>query len=286
VRPDGAIVVGAVSGIARKAALEGPPPLVFPGEPRSTRLLVGVYADDGTPRAAWTIGTVSAGKEPFGSMSLTNIAADKDRIAIAGTFFGVIELGAGARRRTLTTLGADDIYVAALENDGALGWALHAGGTRSDAPGPLVLGRDGAVSFSGSTSNNGGGPAHGTPDPVTVDDGAGRQLFRTGGLDALVGQIDRHGRLAWASTVGGDEPWGIKPGSKGSGAVVPLFEENIVGTFALANGETLFVGNAALPALFDGKTMLSARPGAEHQRAVVRRERLGGMLRHHHRMAD
>ena len=257
--------------------MEGPPDLVFPGETRSLRLLVGVYGDDGTPRAAWTIGTVSAGKERFGSATLTELAADRNRIAFAGMVFGVVELGTGARRRVLTTVGATDIYFGALENDGALGWAIRGGGTGSDTPGPIALGRDGSVSISGRTSNDGQGPAFGTPDPVTFGEASAPALHRTGGLDALVGQIDRRGHLVWASTVGGDEPWGLKAHSK-YGAVVPSFEESIAGTLALPNGETLFIGNAALPTLFQGKTILLAHPGASAGSFVGRVSAAGRLL--------
>ena len=277
VRPDGTIVVGGASEIAHKAAMEGPPDLVFPGETRSLRLLVGVYGDDGTPRAAWTIGTVSAGKERFGSATLTELAADRNRIAFAGMVFGVVELGTGARRRVLTTVGATDIYFGALENDGARGWAIRGGGTGSDTPGPIALGRDGSVSISGRTSNDGQGPAFGTPDPVTFGEASAPALHRTGGLDALVGQIDRRGHLVWASTVGGDEPWGLKAHSK-YGAVVPSFEESIAGTLALPNGETLFIGNAALPTLFQGKTILLAPPGASAGSFVGRVSAAGRLL--------
>jgi hypothetical protein len=258
VQPDGAIVVAGISKLGHKAALEGPPALPFPGEDRSPRVLVGLYGDDGTPRAAWTVGTYSAGKERFGMASLTELAADKDRIVIAGTIFGVLELGAGTHKWTVTPAGGPDIFVAALENGGTSAWAVRAGGTNSDVPGPIALGRDGAVSISGRTSNDGRGPPNGTPDPVTVGDGGTRALARTGHLDALVGQIDRRGRPVWSATVGGDEPWGLIPPDR-SGAVKPLVEETIVGALALPSGETLFVGNAALPALFDGKPLLPAR---------------------------
>ena len=261
VRPDGTILVGGISKLGSKAVLGDQTALTFPGEDRSLRVLVGVYADDGTPRAAWSVGTVSAGKERFADVTLTELVADKDRVVIAGTLLGMLELGAGARRQTLSTAGGTDIFVAALANDGALDWAVRAGGTNSDAPGPIALGRDGAVAISGRTSNDGRGPARGTPDPVTVGDGGAPALSRTGRLDALVGQIDRRGRPVWASTVGGDEPWGLKPPNR-AGAVKPLVEEEIAGVLPLPSGETLFVGNAALPALFDGKTMLPARPGA------------------------
>jgi hypothetical protein len=261
VRPDGTILVGGNSKLGHHAALEGPPAVPFPGEDRSPRLLVGFYGDDGTPRAAWSVGTVSAGKERFGSATLTELAADKDRIVIAGTVFGVLDLGAGARKRTLAAAGGADIFVAALENDGAPAWAVRAGGAQSDAPGPLAIGRDGAVSISGRTSNDGRGPGPGRPDPVTVGEGSAPALSRTGHLDALVGQIDRRGRPIWTATVGGDEPWGLIPPER-AGAVKPLVQETIAGVVALPNGETLFAGNAALPAVFDGKALLPARAGA------------------------
>jgi len=259
VRPDGTIVVAGISKLGQKAALDGPPTLPtlpFPGEDRSLRVLVGLYGDDGTPRAAWTVGTYSAGKERFGMASLTELAADKDRIIIAGTIFGVLELGAGARKRTVTPAGGPDMFVAALENDGAPAWALRAGGAHSDVPGPIALGRDGAIAFSGRTSND----AYGTHEPVTVGEGSAWALARAGNLDTLVGQIDRRGRPVWAATVGGDEPWGLKPPDR-AGTVKPLFEETIAGMLALPNGETLFVGNAALPALLGGKPLLPAREG-------------------------
>ena len=102
-----------------------------------------------------------------------------------------MELGAGARRRTLFTAGGSDIFVAALANDSGLDWAVRAGGTNSDAPGPIALGRDGAVAISGRTSNDGRGPARGTPDPLTVGDGAARAephwaLGRAGRSDRCV----------------------------------------------------------------------------------------------------
>jgi hypothetical protein len=251
VRPDGTIVVGGISKAGNEASLEGPPPLAFPGEKKSVRVLVGVYADDGRPRAAWSVGTVSAGKERHARATLTALVADKDRAVLAGAFTGVIDLGAGARRRTLTTAGDADIYVASLENDGALGWAVRAGGEYRDAPGPIALGRDGVVSISGRLIGRG------SPDPVTFGEMAVPVMNWSGHLEALVGQVDRRGRPQWASIVGGDEPWGAKPQRYPE----PLVQEEIAGAVSLPTGETLFVGSAALPALFDGQAMLPAQPG-------------------------
>jgi hypothetical protein len=257
VRPDGTIVVGAISAVGHEASLEGPPVLVFPGQPRSLRLLVGVYGDDGTPRAAWTIGTISEGKERFAHATVTELAADGQRIALAGAFMGVMDLDGGKRRTTLVSAGATDLFVAALQNDGTTGWATRAGGANSDLPGPIALGRDGAVTIAGHTSNDG----RGKNDLVTVGDGPTPRLARTGNLDALLAQLDRRGLPLWASTVGGDEPWGLNPPDR-SGPVKPLLDETITGTIALPNGDTLFAGNAALPASFNGQAMLPARPGA------------------------
>jgi hypothetical protein len=251
-RPDGIIIVGGV---------------------REARLLVSVFAADGTPRATWAVGAISAGKARFGSATLTELAADAERVVLAGTLLGSLELGEGARKKTFSAVGSTELFVAALSKDGSLAWALEGGSSGHDAPGPLALGPEGAVAISGITSSLGSGG--GQADPVTLGDAA--EMHRTGGLDAFVARLDRQGRPAWASTVGGDEPWGLVP-TDWAGAVKPLYEEDVAGVLVLPNGETLFAGNAMLPTLFAGKPLFPAGQGATSGSFIARVSAAGKLV--------
>ena len=70
----------------------------------------------------------------------------KDRIAIAGSFAGTIDLGEGL----ITTAGGDDVFLATMDSAGTMIWGHAFGGPGSDRGVGVAFGMNGALAFTGT----------------------------------------------------------------------------------------------------------------------------------------
>jgi hypothetical protein len=255
VRRDGTIVVG--GSFRRQAALEagtGQPPLPIPGDLPNVRLYLGFYGPDGTPRVARVV--ADTGGSAVGSARIAALAETGDGgVAIEGLFSGTMLAGAGQGQVRLTSRGWDDLFLALVRDDGALAWALRAGGEGIDAGGHLTAGTDGSLLMSGTFAESGPGrPAVG----ATVGDGPKEVLHAIGPSDALLARVGGDGRLAWAQAIGGDERNRGKPVP---GASMFPSPESVAGLVPEPGGGTLVAVSAPLPLHFGRGGAKAVAPG-------------------------
>lgn len=123
------------------------------------------------------------------------VALGGGRVAIAGTFTGPAELGAGELLAVAEKSLAADGFVAVLEPDGTLAWSRTFGGSREDTCAGVAALAGGAVAIAATVRGE-----------VDV---AGRRLEARGAADGLVAVFapDASVRSAWL--VGGDDFDGI-----------------------------------------------------------------------------
>ncbi len=150
-------------------------------------IFVAKYAADGS--LSWTRSAGgTGGDQGFG------VGAYADgSVVISGYFSGTATFDLAEEPVTITSVGANDIFVAKYDSAGSLVWAKRAGGTGTD----LAYG---AASFTG-----GGAVISGT-FTGTARFGAGEtnqtDLISAGDMDAFVAQYNSNGTLAWAKRGG------------------------------------------------------------------------------------
>lgn len=140
-----------------------------------------------TGRVAWARSGSGVGAEG----TVSRVVATSDGGAVVAGAFGSspFTLGAGADQVTLTSVGANDVFVAKFARDGTLEWARSGGGSTTDAVSGLLELGDGSIvvagTFSGSATFSG-----------TVMSGGG-------GTDSFVVRYLADGTLSWAKGWGG-----------------------------------------------------------------------------------
>jgi len=176
---------------------------------------VAKYNSDGT--ILWV--KQSGGPDAFVDTRGFGASADGS-FAVTGLFGGAATFGEGPNRRSLTSFGRFDIFVAKYASDGTLEWVTQSG--ESDS-GEYEIGQDVAISSDGSVLMTGffwgvssfrpGNRCRGFR-PLT--------LTSRGHHDIVAAKYNPQGCLLWASQAGGSGPdngCGIGP-TPGGGALV------------------------------------------------------------------
>ncbi|MFT5777682.1 MAG: hypothetical protein ACI837_000630 [Crocinitomicaceae bacterium] len=116
-------------------------------------------------------------------------------IYTTGSFRGTVDFDPNGATFNLTSVGASDVYIQKLDNDGNLIWAKSSGGTWSDEGNCLFLGKMGSVYVTGNFSGT-----------VDFDPGAPTfNLTSNGVLDVFIQKLDASGNFVWAKSVGGNQ---------------------------------------------------------------------------------
>lgn len=128
----------------------------------------------------------------------TAVALDADgHCHVTGRFEGTATFGAGApNQTTLTSAGAQDVFVAEYGADGLLVWATRAGGPGSDEGYGIAV----AAGESRVTGRFEGTAVFGEGEPGET------ALASAGFADTFVARFDGSGSLAWARRAGGIDP--------------------------------------------------------------------------------
>ncbi|MBL9145610.1 MAG: M36 family metallopeptidase [Verrucomicrobiaceae bacterium] len=123
--------------------------------------------------------------------TVSRVVGTSDGGAVVAGSFGSspFTLGAGADQVTLTSTGANDVFVAKFARDGTLQWARSGGGTVTDAVAGLVELGDGSIVVAGTFS------ASATFSGTTVTG--------SGNTDSFVLRYLADGTLSWAKGWGG-----------------------------------------------------------------------------------
>ena len=176
-------------------------------------MFVARYNADGTLAWARSAGDIGADKGG-------GIAAFPDGSSVVtGRFRTSMIFGAGEpNKTTLTSAGAEDIFVARYNADGSLAWARSAGGTFGEGGAGIAAFSDGSSVVTGSL-NGVATFSPGEPNATTVT-GAGS-------FDIFVARYDADGSLAWVRSAGGtsvDFGFGIAAFSDGFSVVTGLFK--------------------------------------------------------------
>ncbi len=151
------------------------------------------------------------------------IGVDKSgNVVVTGYFIGDAVFGA----TTLTSMGADDVFVAKYDPAGTLVWVRSAGGPGDDLSYSVVVDRAGSASVTGAFLSS---ATFGTTT-----------LTSTGSADVFVARYDASGHVEWAHAAGG-------AGGDAGIAIAVDGSRNAVVT-----------GSFTLDATFGGKTLTSA----------------------------
>ena len=181
------------------------------------------YSADGSLSWARRLGTDT--QEYTGQISF----APDGTLWVAGSFEGSTTLGAGESGETvLTSAGAADLYVARLDEDGALLCAARAGGADNEGASRVAAASDGFAIVAGYFR---GTAVFGEEEPGETE------LTSVGNTDAFLAKYDEDCTLAWALAVSGpeyDDPSTLAVSADGAAV--------LTGTFASASVE---VGDAA-----------------------------------------
>ena len=189
-------------------------------------LLAGSRASAQAPRWQWAVSPSSGGGQ--GNATAVDAAGN---VYVTGTFTGTATFGA----TTLTSAGAEDVFVARLTSAGTSAWAVRAGGSGTDVGTGMTVDSSGVVvvgSFASSTATFGA--------TTLVNAGA------AGSLDAFVTRLTPAGAWSWAVGAGG-------PGADAA-----------YGVAALNGGAVIVVGGYfSAPAAAFGATSLTSAGGAD-----------------------
>lgn len=196
----------------------------------STGIFVAKYSRAG--RLAWVsqAGPVTGtGIEIMGASAL---AIDGlGRTIVTGYFTGTATFGRGeARETTLTSIGGADIFVAKYDANGALRWAVRAGGPE------VVLVQDNGTGVAVDEEGNSYLTGY-FRGPATFEstDGSVLTVPLLGATDVFVAKYNRQGVLQWATRAGGDninDGRSIAVDAKGNSYVTGSF----AGTIAFGEG--------------------------------------------------
>lgn len=123
--------------------------------------------------------------------TVSRVVGTSDGGAVVAGSFGSspFTLGAGADQVTLTSTGANDVFVAKFARDGTLQWARSGGGTATDAVAGLVELGDGSIVVAGTFSAS-----------ATF---SGSTVTGSGNTDSFVLRYLADGTLSWAKGWGG-----------------------------------------------------------------------------------
>lgn len=133
------------------------------------------------PNCAWANQVSSAGQE-YGR----SVCSDADgNVFTFGTFTETVVLN----DFTLTSAGEEDLFVAKYDSDGALIWAVSAGGALEDEASSIVADSNGNVVITGNFE-----------DECTI---GSTTLTSAGGTDIYVAKLDSDGAWLWAESAGG-----------------------------------------------------------------------------------
>ena len=180
---------------------------------------------DASGTYAWATGAGGASTDIGYGVS----ALPDGSVIVTGNFNGTATFGS----TSLTSAGADDVFVAKVDASGSYVWAARAGGGLSDigygvsalADGSAVLtGRFQSRAVFGSTT-----------------------LTSSAGLDMFVAKVDASGSFVWATSAGGStSAWGnaVSTHADGSAVVTGLFDGTIAfgsTTFTAAVGTDAFI---------------------------------------------
>jgi hypothetical protein len=152
-----------------------------------------------------------------------------------------------ANETTLTAAGAEDVFLAKYNSNGALVWTKRAGGT-----GTLIEGKGIAVDSSGNSYVTGFlifGSA-------TFGQGEGNQTTLTpvGSQDIFVAKYDANGALVWAKSAGGlsgDQAFAITVDSSGHSYVTGFF--SLMATFGQGEANQTVLTSAGVTDIFVAK---------------------------------
>lgn len=134
----------------------------------------------------------------FGGSSVDqalSMATDNNgNIYITGYFSGAVDFVTTGATTTLVASGAEDIFIAKLDNAGNIGWVKKIGSTGSDAANAITTDPNGNIILTGSFS---GAVSFGTNNgsPVT--------LTSNGYGDIFIAKYNTAGSLLWAKSEGG-----------------------------------------------------------------------------------
>lgn len=135
--------------------------------------------------APWPRTLGGAGRE-----HATGVAVDgQGNTYVAGHFQAETAIGTAR----LTSSGPTDAFVAKLDRDGQVLWAVSLGGAGGDEPRGIAVAPDGDVYLTGFFS-----------ETADFDPGPGRsELASAGGADAFLLRLNPRGELVWARRLGG-----------------------------------------------------------------------------------
>lgn len=126
--------------------------------------------------------------------SVADLAVGSDgRIYITGSFAGTEDFDLGAYALTLTSTGASDAFLLALDSANNLVFAKQMGGVNNDYGNGIAVGDEGSVAVIGTFY----GTADFDPSTNVCD------LTSTGSSDVFVSKLDSSGSLVWARGIGG-----------------------------------------------------------------------------------
>jgi hypothetical protein len=195
VRTDAAgnvIVAGYFSGASDFDPGPGTARLISNG---SRDAYVAKYGADGDFR--WAVGIGGSGDDEAFDVGL----GAAGEVYATGIFTGTVDLDPGSDTRAATSAGEEDIWLLALDADGATRWVGAIGGPGSDH-GHAVRASEGQVYVAGFFS-----------DEVDFDPGPGRATQTSrGGWDVFLACYTTGGALVWSTSVGGPGADQVRPG--------------------------------------------------------------------------
>ena len=172
VGPDGAIyVVGQFSGTATVGATS----ITSAG---SADVFVAKLTDDGAVTWARALG----GPDFENGVAIATDAGGD--VYVTGGFVNTTDIGG----TSLTSVGSGDLFLARLTGEGAVTWAVRAGGTGSDLALGLAAAPDGSTALAGRFE-----------ETATFDTAS---VTSTGASDAFVARYNADGTVAWVASGG------------------------------------------------------------------------------------
>ncbi|MBK8038025.1 MAG: choice-of-anchor D domain-containing protein [Verrucomicrobiaceae bacterium] len=207
-----------------------------------TTLVKAGIGQPNTGALAWASAGSGVGTE--GTVSRSVATADGGAV-VAGAFgSSPFVLGTGPEAVTLTSAGANDVFVAKFAKDGSLEWARSGGGTTTDAVSGILELADGSIVVAGTFS------ASATFSGTTISGGTGTDTFLL--------RYTSNGTLSWAKGWGGTGTDSITQlVLLGDGNLAVAGSYTTTATITLVTGVTLANTNAAGTDLFLAKYQAS-----------------------------